>query len=530
VAKRLIPILGGALGGLAIGVLLGITLGADHAPGGARAVAPGAQEAEPSDSESTGRGKQPRGEHRRRRQNESTPADGESESRDLGIRPDEVEFVRDALAVERERRAAETVPASASGMELLRREFDLRADVSESLWDYESSAARVRTGSGAEHRFVSTGDVTDVSTADLPAGVSVFSFGPGTFRVKLRSIDTALRGDMKELEIRGAGMDRTFLDIVDIRELTVTRNLENLSIRDLTFDSRKMLLDIRGHTAMVMENVRINGWATAGHDAAIGVSGQAFVAARNCIFDAGPGRGRIAFSDRGASLSVFDNCTFIDVHDVIRAGRWDAAAGAARLIDCTYVRSQLSGRELRTDVRVRGGTVRLAPLPGSTAACEKAFGAHYAAAVEGVTYEATEPQSSVAQVLSALRAVRDLPGRRAIRIRFDFIETDGSRLYTIHVVEKGHERTMGVRTRPNGAAEITTTGAAERENTDDHEGHLSLLQLLEGAGLSRSDALSEASFAEGSVNGEVRTTVNVRVGGRLHILDARSGKDLFTPR
>lgn len=263
----------------------------------------------------------------------------------------------------------------------------------ETVASYASMRSHIRTAAEPVETVTATGARTPFDLSTIQEGATVLEFGPGTF-----VLDRGTSGwnvpskGLETLEIRGAGMDRTTLIGPDWAFLMAPQDtqIENLVIRDLTIDGgekKQSLLQSRGGMSVALERVRLRDWVVAGHAAAIGVSGDAFIAAKDSSFE---GEGW-ALSLRGPAMAVFEGCTFRGSTAVLIASDHRSGRPAlVRLLDCDFGSVRLADRNLRTRgdggalVDIVGGTAQVGPSSWTRGRRIDAFGAAEARSVQGL--------------------------------------------------------------------------------------------------------------------------------------------------
>lgn len=390
--------------------------------------------------------------------------DASATSREGGITEDslgtpataaELEFLRTALAAERARvaqlaeDAAEQARAARfqsddDGLTVLDRYLRHGSDVDDVVGSFAAMRAHINTVQEPVHRFEPTGKRTTVDLSEVSADDAVLEFGAGVFVLERGDLAwNVRREDVESLEIRGAGMDKTTLVGPGWAFLSASKGaqIRNLVIRDLTIDSQEieqMTLDARGGISAALERVRFAGWVVAGHAAALGVSGDAFLAARDCEFN-GDGW---TLSLRGPGLAVFERCTFsggrsVLIADAHRKGR----PAVVRLNDCAFGSVRIADRSLRTreaggaDVEIRGGTAAAGPASWSEETRIKNFGAEDVVSMKGLTFVTAPPAFSVEDAavafgVAATSGLRNLVGVRVVGLgnkptELDFYVIDG---------------------------------------------------------------------------------------------------------
>ena len=284
--------------------------------------------------------------------------------------PEEAEFLRAALAEERRRRLAAVIQPADTGIDILRRVVVERSDPTELMSDFDRFAARVHSASGPTLRLDPPREGQRIDLREAAAGkVAVLEFGPGRFEIDTRPWGDR-REDVDELEIRGAGKDKTTLVAKNSDLLFLAKAAKHVRIHDLTFDGGtggEMCLDVRGKAAVVVEDVRFLGWSSGGHSAAIGVSGGAYLGLRRCEFLGGrrENAGRAAISIRGSSIVLASSCTFTDLSAAVYGSPGTTLGSHVRLEDCEYFAAPVAGHVTGEDGRpwfpivVEGGRVHI---------------------------------------------------------------------------------------------------------------------------------------------------------------------------
>ncbi len=322
---------------------------------------------------------------------------------ELAPSADEIQFLREALVKERERREEARIRPEDSGLDILRRVLEHRADVTGLLSEYSRFRSHVRTGGGSVARVESTGDVTEVNLDEVGMGATVIEFGAGTFEVRGNKWRT-LREDVKELEIRGAGMDRTTLLLGQGHLLMVLKDLEHLWIHDLTIDGaerRDELLDVRGRVAAILENVRLRraSWAMI-------VMGGAYLGCLNCEFLGGH-RSR-ALSVRGSSVVLLKDCLLADWEGALLGWSGAAAQSVVHFDGCTFENTKLTDSRFvhqgrpEFPIRVSGGRVLYGAPDLPEEKRREKWGAVHAAQVAQVIFAPRVARCTVADLLRVL--------------------------------------------------------------------------------------------------------------------------------
>jgi len=325
---------------------------------------------------------------------------------------DERRRVAQAQADEEERQRERQLQSDDDGLTVLDRYLRRGSDVTDVVASFASMRAHIRTDAGPVRRIEATSDRTPVDLTEVAAGHTVLEFGEGTF-VLDRGSDgwNVRRENVQSLEIRGAGMDKTTLVGPGWAFLCANKKaqIKNLVIRDLTIDSiekEQIVLDARGGIAAAIERVRFAGWVVAGHASALGVSGDAFLALRDCVFE--NSAGGFVLSLRGPGLAVFERCTFEGARCVVIADSHSSGLPATvRLIACDFGTVRVADRNLHrrggggADVEIRGGTASAGPASWTEAERIKNFGAVDVVSMQGLTFRSTMPTFSVSDAAAA---------------------------------------------------------------------------------------------------------------------------------
>ncbi len=456
--------------------------------------------------------------------------------------PGEVELLRATLRQERHRRQEARIRADDSGLDILRRVIEHDADASELVRDFDRMSRRVRIGGAAPIRVDAAADETPTSVDldELVARGGRIEFGPGRF-VVTGSNDFA-REDRSVLEIVGAGRDRTTL--VWKREVMIRKDIENLRIADVSIVSLDHeLLDIRGRAAVLMENVRLEGWwPSAGHGAAIGLSGGVYFVARNCQFLGGRSSTDDlgdAFSIRGTAVAGFFACEFVDLDESISGWSKDTAQSEVHLTDCLFenapvTRGLLRGGTPQFPLHVTGGRVRYGSAALADEERRARWGVESLATLEGVAFEpgptAEERGYVLRDLFAAAGAVTPrehevltavhLPNRtRNPRIALGFYNLRTRR-----------ERVVVIQRGAGGWEELETKMKARVPHVrKDRAGNLlGLIEAVRGAGLAASDPVVEIRYESAMIGKTWSYAVVIErrrtLEQRTIRLDGRSGE------
>jgi RNA polymerase sigma factor (sigma-70 family) len=463
-----------------------------------------------------------------------------------GLEPsaDEREWARAALVAERERRTKAAILPSDTGADVMRRYFESGADVGPVLASFEAARAHIRPDDAAAQRFESTGETT---TPDMTSAqdARVVEFGPGRFDLARARNWMDRRAAVPSLEVRGAGMDKTTLLLTRGSEFFFGADAGHVVFRDLTLlqpNGDETAFDVRGTVSMAFERVRFSDWCTsAGHSAAIGTSGRAFLACKDCEF-LGPSDG-FAVSVRGPSLAVFDGCLFSDL-DAVLAG-WGAQIphpSTVVLRDCRFEAAPVADSRIlvqstgRPDVRilVRGARVGIGGAKADEAQRSTMWGAKYVESIEGVAYAAATPRLTASDALRVLDFAETKGWRPVVRMTLADEPRDRPRRVVLDVATERSVEQHYVLLRDGAPPETDPDqrGSGGRGRTPTAAEAAGLLPLrtllaactdLDGEEI-RALTFEQHSAAPGGDEWSLRIETGSRSGGRT--IDARTGSPL----
>lgn len=336
---------------------------------------------------------------------------------DLAPTREEADFLTRTLLEERRRLEAARFRPDDSGLEVLRRVLDERADPTDVLSDFDRFAARVRPATGRAFRFAApTGDAPVVLRDSDAKDSTVLEFGPGRF-----VLDAAwwkpMKEEVGEVEIRGAGKEKTTL-VLTRDLLGVPKRLESLHVHDLTLVTEQgETLDAREPLAAVFEDVRFLPWQAAGHASPIGVGSRVYAGFRRCEWFGGGPRAGFALSLRGQALVLAEDCLFADCEATV-TGSPDGTGSVVRLVRCRFHGSALTDSRIGgrgeiplASIRVSGGEALFRGPELDEASRRSSWGANFAASVEGVAFGPDPAAPTVRDLLEVLdRARADAPG------------------------------------------------------------------------------------------------------------------------
>jgi len=382
----------------------------------------------------------------------------------LALSREEEAWIRDVVAKERLRREQAVIRPGDSALDVLRRYLNHGADISGLLRDYDRFRAHFRFSEGPVARIAATDEVTTVNLDEAAGDAAVIEFGPGEFRLDPRSRAFHWRKHpLASLEIRGAGMDRTILRCGGVDFLHLGAETGNLLLRDLALDGERILLDLRGEAAALLERVRILGWSTAGHGAPVGVSWSAFLGFRGCEFTGGRGWG---LSLRGNALATFDSCAFLDMGAALIGSDANAAMSRVHLRGCTFDGAALLDRPFgppranEARVTVSGGIVRFGSPSLRPEERAAKWGARFASSVEGVSYEPQRPPCTPEDLAGILRSAPYEEGRRIRGVWYvGRSPAGGRRFVACYVHARGNGTRIPGRAEPDGSLVVEESGA-----------------------------------------------------------------------
>jgi len=446
--RTLLAFLGGLLVGGAVVYLLGDALQADG-PEARRGTPRSASEGAAASEEAAASG--PAGArpttHRGGLGAGSADADLEAAASLEGLGPTEEEraFLRRALAEERARRREAVVRTADSGLDVLRRRLEHGADLSALVADYDAFASHVRAPEGPSFDVVSDGDVTRVTKEMVPPGTTVIRFGPGTFEVPALEVFTALRDREKPvpgLEIRGAGMDRTTL--IGLAAWQVGGRVEHLVLRDFTWvsgDGASLMLSVHGSVGARIENVRIQGWRSGGHSAALGASGPSYLALRGCELlgkRRGKNDGGLGLSLRDDCIVLLQDCLFADLENGALSGwKGNGARAGVWVRDCTFENARLAAYggndENWLHVHARGGKAAYGPATWTAEERRRWWFHGVDGSVEGVTLGPGIARCTTADLARALARYEVPADHRVLGIELTEFDRGGPLAFRIYV-------------------------------------------------------------------------------------------------
>jgi hypothetical protein len=421
---------------------------------------------------------------------------------DLRPTADEVAWLRQMLQNERVRRESVRIRSDDSGLDILERVVQHGADVSELIRDFECFQGHVRRAQGKTVRVQAQGDVTTVNLEELAADAVLIEFGAGTFKLDRNARQFHVpRGDIKQLEIRGAGMDRTTVVSGDRGLITALGRIDHLRIHSLTFDGGDRgdsLLDIRGNVAVVFENVRFRAWASGGYGAPVGLSGGAYLGCRNCEWLGGYRglMGHTAVAVRGTAIASLKGCLFADIR-VLGGGAGAAAKSSVHIEDCVFENSNLVDNrflhqgEPEFPISVRGGEVFYES--------REKWGVQLAAEIVNVAFHEPIPRCRLRDLLRVARAYPLEGGQRLQGVQVVTALREPPREFLVYVwsssdfVRRQHEQ--GKQTRREVLVTIDASGQLKVEPVDRRrrlrnfdsgrviEGGRSITDVIDRAGL-----------------------------------------------
>ena len=524
----------------AVGLVLGAvaTIGVSHVAGGASGeetgptvAAAGAGDAATA-TESAPSSKRRTGSNAAR--NEGDPLE------DLQPSDEERAWVRGALVAERERRVKAAIVPTDTGADVLRRYFEWGADVGPVLAGFDAARRHIRPDGTSAHRIEPVGDTTtpDMGSAkDAP----VIEFGPGTFDLSKSRAWMDRRGAVQSLEVRGAGKERTTLLLPRGCRFDFGGEAGHVLFRDLTLlqpeSNSDIVFDLRGTASVAFEGVRFSDWCTsAGHGSAIGTSGRAFLAFKDCEF-LGPAEGH-ALSVRGPTLAVFDGCLFSDLDSVL-AG-WGAQIphpSTVVLRDCRFEAAPVADSRILVqstgapDVRilVRNARVGIGGPKDQEPSRSATWGAKYAESIEGIVYAAATPRLTAPDALRALDFAETKDWRPVVRLTLADEPRDRPRRVVLDVATPSGVVQHVVEFRGDSLREggpVRGQSPSSGVTATDASGLLPLRTLLAGCtGLDGEEVrgLSLEKYRTGTGEDRWGLRIETSTRARRPLLDASSG-------
>ena len=479
----------------------------------------------------------------------AAPAPAPGPLSDLAPTGEEVGFLRDALVAERSRRSAAVLQPGDGGLETIDRVRKSGADATALLWDWSAVRARVRTGEGEQRAIEAVGGEgpTPVNLADLAGKSSVIRFGPGSFRLE-RKGDAwhTPRAGIRSLEIRGAGMDATTLLMVDLRDFLLVpddTSLENLVVADLTLDAGSgCLLDVRGRVSVAIENVRFeNSQHSAGHGSPLGISGEVFLGAKGCEF-LGSGNGH-AISLRGPVLALFEGCRFDGLESAV-IGTEGGVGSAVHLLGCEFNGTRVAdsrvirgpGKTPAFPIRVRGGRARYGPPEMVEETRKERWGLPFVAEATGLEFGPSTPSCTLGLLLAALDRISVGADESILSIRVLTSGRSGPESLGVSVRNLSTNSVRHFQCRADGTQTSEwprTQGRPSVPSPEQLFGALPLVEVIRASDLPVATAANSIAYGAGmSVNGEMVPSVSIQAPSDWpsRQLDARNGKDYFTPK
>ena len=373
-------------------------------------------------------------------------------------------------------------------------------------------------------------------------------FGPGMFRLGGGRSDAwhTPRAGIRSLEIRGAGMDATTLLVDAIRHFLLVpegTSLENLVVADLTLDcGGGMLLDVRGRVSVALENVRFeNSLHGGGHGSPVGISGEVFLGAKGCEF-LGTGHG-FALSIRGRALALLESCRLNGLESAV-IGMDGGAGSAVHFLDCDFNGTRLADSRVIKGpdsvpafaIRVRGGRALWGPPETAEERRKQAWGLQFAVEARGIEFGPSTPSCTLGLLLAALgrtsvSADESVLGIRVLTSGRSGPETLGVAVRNLSTNTVRHFQCRADGTQPSEWPR--SLGHPSIPSPDQVLGALPLAEVIRLSGLPDSTAANSIAYGGGmSVNEEMVPSVGVDAppDWPSRQLDARNGKDYFTPK
>jgi hypothetical protein len=383
----------------------------------------------------------------------------------LELSKGELAWVRGRVREERIRKETARLRPDDTGITLLERVFEFDADPSELFGSFEAFRKPVieSTAAGVSMREPPAGQTATFT--EVTGDPLVIDLGPGHFPLDKKDGQWHALYDNKvrTVVIRGAGIDKTTLVSGHGWPLLFVGGkgqVDHLVVRDLTLKggaAQGALLEVRGKAAVVLENVRVNGWVVAGHAAAIGVSGNAYLACKGCEF---VGRGEHsgwAISLRGNSLVYGEDCQFLNLESgtLIAEGEKTALSRAV-FRDCTWDRSALLRGKTSAHVEVHGGRAAFGAASQTDEQRRELWGAPHAKRVDGTRFEAARPACTLGDLLDVLEKVSVPAEERVVGIALAGIEDDHPVRFTVWTLPKTGRRTKAYDVDVTGGLPVVT--------------------------------------------------------------------------
>ena len=456
---------------------------------------------------------------------------------------EEVEWLGTALKKERTRREAARIRAGDGGVEILERVLEHGADPSSLLASYDAFRAPIVESKETGLALTELPAGETVSFKDGDRSPTVIELGAGTFTLapndsfwgQLTSKDQTVGS----IVIRGAGMDRTTL-VAEAQWslLAIMGTAKHVVIRDLTIEGGGRMGGIlqRGKASMALENVRISGWQRAGHAAAIGISGDTYLACKGCEFVGTGKHSGWAISLRGRALLLCEECRFLhlDSGAVIGSGE-KTNGGRAMLRACTFEGSRLTDRKLDLTLEVEGGLARFGGHSLSEEERERLWGVQHAARVSSVSFEAIPPVCTLGALLDVLEKLKLPADEQVVGITLDGVADGRPKQFRVYTLPRSGSRSK------TWIADVSR-GWPETEHLEKDGGRglpphdvvrraRSFVELLRGSEVPEDLEVSDLQY---SYQGRDDPHPTLRVGERSHhrmwYLHAETGEVLRRPK
>lgn len=464
---------------------------------------------------------------------------------DLGATEEERAWLKEVLVKERERREAARIREGDTGVQILERVLDHGGDPSPLLASYEAFRAPIVESQESPLVLTEPRDGETVSFKQDGVDRVIIELGEGThtlgkadqFWRPVHRTDTVL----PHVVIRGAGIDKTTLVAGhQWALLLVAGRVDHLVIRDLTLDggaAEGALLDIRGEAAVALENVRVKGWKRAGHAAAIGVSGRAYLGCKGCEFIGRGAQSGYGISLRGRSLVLCEDCLFSQIDDgALIASGPDTEGGTALFRNCTFETSRLSDRPFGASVHVLGGSVQYGEASQTEEARRKAWGAEHVTELEGTVFEDAAPVCRLRDLIEVLERVTAPEDELVVGIALGSVAEGRPESFRIYALPKGARRTKTYVVRVDDNWSVLTllprAGGIRMPPAEILARARPLAEVLREADIPHDMAQTSLSYSSRRTDADNGLTIVIggRGQGGMWLLDAESAEVLYRPR
>jgi hypothetical protein len=266
-----------------------------------------------------------------------------------------------------------------------------------------------------------------------------------------------------------------------------------------------------------------------------------FLGARNCEF-LGAGSGH-ALSVRGPVLTLFEDCRFEGLESTV-IGTEGGSGSVVHFLDCTFEGTRVAdSRVIRGPdktpgfaIRVRGGHAKYGPPGMPDEKRKERWGLPFVAEATGVAFGPSTPDCTLGLLLAALDRVPLSAGDTILGIRVVESGRSGPESLGLVVRSGASNEVKYLQCRADGTQVSDLRGRQGRPWAPSPEqtlGALTLVEVVRASGLPADTAANSVAYGVGMrVNEEMVPSVSIEAppDWPSRQLDARNGKDYFTPR